>query len=122
MTEEQKPFFENGVWWTWENYAGPVFSREAVLVIEQQTCGCTARTLYPLDIAFCPLHARAQELVEALRAFRDECSAILTETGEEWPACHYCNHAYPQGEDKHGEDCPWGTAQALLRDIDGETG
>ncbi len=88
---------------------------------EDKICGCTARPLYPLDIEFCPLHAKAKEMLEALKAFRSEYPTILTETEEEWRACNYCNHSYPPGKDKHNEGCPWGTAQALLRNIDHDT-
>ena len=67
------------------------------------------------------LIAKSPEMYEALKAFRSEYPTILTETEEEWRACNYCNHSYPPGKDKHNEGCPWGTAQALLRNIDHDT-
>jgi len=36
------------------------------------TCGCTARALYPLDIAFCPLHAKAQEMYDLILEMPEE--------------------------------------------------
>ena len=67
---------------------------------------------------WCPLHAKARALYDALKAFKSEYPTILTETEVEWRACNYCNHSYPPGKDKHNEGCPWGTAQALLKEID----
>ena len=67
------------------------------------------------------LEEHAEAMYEALKAFKSEYPVTLTETNEEWVACNYCQHSYPPGGDKHNKDCPWGTAQALITQINGET-
>ncbi len=97
-------------------------------------CGCAEGLPYTADtetvddvpiqipnrIRFCPLHAKAGELVEALKAMEEPiviefrlalCSG--SPPSHHANSCIYCNQ-----DDSHALDCPWRKAQALLEEID----
>ena len=102
---------------------------------ERPTCGCRYREAGPPDwgmkaydgIEFCPLHAKAQELAEALKQ-------AIAEMNDEWyvaggednitepGGCSQCDAVFYGGDDeRHG--CIIGEWQALIADIDsGGTG
>ena len=99
--------------------------KESVVIVGDFECGCEIGEITPakkhldLRLRWCPLHAKAQEMREMLNAIPE---SISIDNVELYLFCNYCNRiGVGRGDIDHDTSCIWTNAQALLRDIEGET-
>ena len=98
---------------------------------EQKTmpCGCVTMMEFvdELDVTngmqiqrihFCPLHTKAQEMYEALKAIpKDIRINNDREDGQLVQECYYCGGTDIFPGEYHHESCHYGNAQVLLKEI-----
>lgn len=69
---------------------------------------------FPNHIRFCPLHAKAQELYEALKAIPEP---VVIEYRSAEPKGHVANCLFCGADNFHRAICPWEQSQDLLKEI-----